>query len=187
VRKPDQRPVHAHRIRRHADGRAAGFTLIELMVVVVIAAIFLAMAMPSFTEAIERNRIASQTNEFIAAVSYARGEAIRRTVPVGLCSSNDQQTCSGSWQDGWIVYSDENRDGTAAAAEVLRAGGSSARDEFAGDESNIQFGARGNTLSGAGAAWTLQPADCPTDRENRREFSLTLTGNLTVAKNDCEA
>ena len=54
-----------------------GFSLVELMVVLVIAGIALSAAVPSFKGMIARNRIATQTNEFLLTVNLARSEAMR--------------------------------------------------------------------------------------------------------------
>lgn len=42
-----------------------GFTLIELMVTIAVAAVLLGIAVPSFQDMLERNRVAAQTNEVL--------------------------------------------------------------------------------------------------------------------------
>ena len=54
-----------------------GFTLIELMIVLIIAGIAMSAAIPSFQGMIVRNRITSQTNEFLLTLNLARSEALR--------------------------------------------------------------------------------------------------------------
>lgn len=82
-----------------------GFTLIELMVTVSILAILLGIGVPSFRATIQGNRVASVSSDLVAALHFARSEAVRRGENVTLCSSNDQATCSGDWVDGWVVRS----------------------------------------------------------------------------------
>lgn len=61
---------------------SAGFTLVELMIVVVLLGIFASLAVPSFTAMIERNRLQSQADELKAFLLYARGEAVSRKASI---------------------------------------------------------------------------------------------------------
>jgi type IV fimbrial biogenesis protein FimT len=96
-----------------------GFTLLELMVTLAVAAILFSVAIPAFQRTIQRNRVITYTNGFIAAVNYARSEAIRRASPVSICASSDGATCTGTWSQGWIVFA--NTDGDSPA--VVDGGG----------------------------------------------------------------
>ena len=100
-----------------------GFTLIELLVVVTIAAILAAIAVPSFMGLIANSTVSRAVNSFIGDTRYARGEAMRRGKSVTMCRSNAPlaaaPTCSsgdglavGGWMEGWVVFLDENGDGT---------------------------------------------------------------------------
>jgi type IV fimbrial biogenesis protein FimT len=64
--------------------RQAGFTLIELMVVVALVAILLALAAPSFRDTIARNRLEGVASELATDFQYARSEAVSRNAQVGL-------------------------------------------------------------------------------------------------------
>jgi len=102
-----------------------GFTLIELMVTLAVAAILLTVAVPNFREFIERNRVSSTTNILVGALQLARSEAIKRgNYPVILCKSSNGTSCSSSaaWKDGWLLYADTNADKsfTAGTDELIR-------------------------------------------------------------------
>lgn len=89
-----------------------GFTLIELMVVLFIAAILMGVAVPSFIDMSVRNRLVTTTNDFISTINLARSEAIRRGVPIRICGTEDGETCDAdAWSSGWLVYADANNDG----------------------------------------------------------------------------
>ena len=101
--------------------RQRGFTLIELMITLAIAAILLTVGVPSFQEMMRNNRAATQANEILTALNFARSEAVKRGQNVLLCPSTNQTTCSGeNWAVGWLVFADLNNNGTANAGEVLR-------------------------------------------------------------------
>jgi prepilin-type N-terminal cleavage/methylation domain-containing protein len=63
---------------RPPGNKTRGFTLIELMIVVVILAIFAALAVPTFIDFRERSTVRGAANEFSAAVAVARMEAAKR-------------------------------------------------------------------------------------------------------------
>lgn len=82
----------------------AGFTLIELMMTVFIAAIVLTLGVPSFQEMSRNNQLTAQTNDLVSSFNLARSEAVKRRSAVRVCTSNNQTSCvAGAWQDGWIV------------------------------------------------------------------------------------
>ena len=81
----------------------AGFTLVELMVTISVLAVLLGIGVPSFRDMIEGNRITTVTNDLVSGLQFARSEAVKRGANVTLCSTNDQDTCSGAWVDGWVA------------------------------------------------------------------------------------
>ena len=101
--------------------RPYGFTLIELMITLAIAAIVMAIGVPSFQVMMRTNRIAAHTNDFLGSLNLARSEAIKRGAGsrVVLCPGT-QAGCSGSaWGSGWIVFVDANDNGVWDAGEQL--------------------------------------------------------------------
>ncbi len=95
-----------------------GFTLVELMVTIAIAAILMMVAVPSYTDFIKRNTVESLQSRLSAAVVTARTEAASRNVTTTLCASNNGTSCTGAttWSGGWIVFADVNADQTVTAA-----------------------------------------------------------------------
>lgn len=99
-----------------------GFTLIEIMVALVLAAILLGIAAPSFTEFTRNARIASAANGVLAAMHAARTEAIKRRVPVTVCASNnptsDSPTCAADGDfSGWLLFVDDDGDPVASSGK----------------------------------------------------------------------
>jgi type IV fimbrial biogenesis protein FimT len=93
--------------------RAAGFTLVELLITIVVVSILLALGAPAFKDFIKNNRVTAQTNDLVSAIQLARSEALKRGTNMVVCASKDQKTCSknkDTWTDGWIVFSDLGQD-----------------------------------------------------------------------------
>jgi type IV fimbrial biogenesis protein FimT len=101
----------------------AGFTLAELMVVVVVTTILLSVAVPSFQYVTTSNRLSAETNSLLDDIQYARAEAVKEGQSVTVCPSTDGNSCANSsaWQTGWIVFSDLNNTGKVDEGDpVLR-------------------------------------------------------------------
>lgn len=111
-----------------------GFTLLELLIVLVLAAIFLSLATPSFSEFRRNALLSGAANDFLGSIQLGRTEAIKRQERVSLCPVADLEssTCiSGTAFTAWAVFADS--DGNCepdASADVLRIAGikESARD-----------------------------------------------------------
>lgn len=104
----------------------------ELMVAIMIVGILAAIAIPSFRRFTAENRTIAATNDLVTALNVARSEALRRSGNTVICASSDQASCSGSasWADGWIVFSDRNRNGALDAGEDLLQAWSSVGNGF---------------------------------------------------------
>lgn len=104
-----------------ASTYSAGFTIIELMIVVVLVAIFLVVGVPGFQNLVSDNRLAAQANRLVTSMQLARSEALKTLSPVVVCRSTNQTNCSNNgaqtWETGWIVFIDDDRDGVVEATD----------------------------------------------------------------------
>ena len=111
-------------------GRESGFTLLELMVVLAIAGLLMAVAIPAMGDFIRNGRITGAANDVMAALHFTRSEATKRRMPVTLCTSanavqanntaNPSATCANSaLLTGWIAFVDLNQSGQRDAGELI--------------------------------------------------------------------
>ena len=143
-----------------ASPRAAsrGFTLIELAVVLAIVAVLLRVATPGMSRVVAARALAVQASEFMAALRFARAQALARGAAVTICASAPDASapaCQGrgaaDWRSGWIVFADRDRRGAPNAHEPLlrvqqplqRSGG------VAGTRGSISFTAAGYATDAA--------------------------------------
>lgn len=97
--------------------KQVGVTLLELMIVVAIVAIFAAIGIPSMTDMVRTNRVSSARISFISDLNLARSEAIKRNTRVLICSGQADCVNNADWaRTGWIICVDANRDGACDAA-----------------------------------------------------------------------
>lgn len=112
-----------------APRSGAGFTLVELLIVMALTAIFLSIAIPSYHSILTQDRIVSELNDISADIEFARGAAVEHGIPVTVCPSTDPSNAApacagtGDWSGGWVVFTDANHNQTyssAAGDQVLR-------------------------------------------------------------------
>lgn len=162
--------------------RAKGFTLVELMTVIAVIAILTAMAFPSFLSSLRSNRVSTATNEVMASLALARSEAIRSARGGGVCTSADGNSCGGSWNDGWLVWTDNNGNGALDEGEpVIRYVQAKQKMTVAGSAAILAFDARGRSEAGI-ATIDLHPEDVATPA---RCIHLSATGQTRIEKEAC--
>ncbi|MDH5649149.1 MAG: GspH/FimT family pseudopilin [Gammaproteobacteria bacterium] len=99
--------------------RFHGFTLIELIVVLAIAAIIFSFAIPNFRELMLNSRLRSDSDELTTGLLVARSEAIKQKKDIYVCHRTSISTTRGctapssteGWFNGFMVWADEDSDG----------------------------------------------------------------------------
>ncbi len=84
--------------------RHSGITMIELKVVIAIAAIIMTIAVPSFAHLVGQLRVKAAANDLKSAVALARSEARKRGVNTSIRPIGETAEPWGIVDDGWHVY-----------------------------------------------------------------------------------
>jgi type IV fimbrial biogenesis protein FimT len=169
--------------RRRPASQPAGFTLLELMITIGIAAILLTIGVPSFRYVTTANRASAEINGLLGAMQFARGEAIREGQSVSICSSSDGATClvNPSWDRGWIVFSGVSPPAPAPALILKTQPTFSSNDTLTADHgiTQVTFSREGFTASLPGPV-TFTLHDSTVNAQYTRCLSATIVGALST-------
>ena len=146
---------------------SSGLTLIELLIVMAIAAILTSIAIPSFN-ALYRT---SQANAVVAmvnqALTFTRITALEQGKFITICPSEDQKTCSQQWSNPLITFNDTNNNQIIDGTEKLlrtteKPSAFTLRWSAFGKKHYISYSPLG-TINHTNGSLSL----CPNDKNNR--------------------
>ncbi|HZF98654.1 MAG TPA: Tfp pilus assembly protein FimT/FimU [Pseudoxanthomonas sp.] len=113
-RMPDEIPSRSRPDRFMAAAKPPlaapprGFTLIEAIMVMMIAALWLVIGIPSYQAVMENQRVSSAMHLLSAHMASARSTAITYRIPTVVCPSDRAGGCrrDGDWSQGWLMFFD---------------------------------------------------------------------------------
>ncbi len=149
-----------------------GFTLVELMVTLSVAAILATVAVPSLQSMLQNNRMSSHANKLITTLNFVRSEAVKRNASITLTAKN-----SNNWHIGWTVTNANNdiiRDQAAFGGDSTLHGQPSI--------STLTYRPTGFLQGNAGASFAL--CDSRTG-EIGRTISISTTGRINIDSRNC--
>jgi type IV fimbrial biogenesis protein FimT len=97
--------------------RQGGFTLFELLMTLIVAAVLLAMVVPGLANFISSSRLRASQSEFVSALTLARSEATKRGGEVVVKALGG--VAGSEFLGGWQVFADTDGDGNLGVAETL--------------------------------------------------------------------
>lgn len=161
-----------------------GFTLLELLIAIAVAAILLAVAVPSYQSLVQRNSLTANVNDLVGDLNYARSEAVTRGQDVYICSSNDQSSCNAGtdWSKGWVIYAATDPSATNPAPNDdsrLRVRGQTAKNfSLSGGVSSLNF-----TANGFAASLTTFTATAD-DVARATKMTVSASGRVKISHED---
>lgn len=164
----------------------SGFSLVELITAMTVLGILLAIAVPSFTNIIRANQIAAASNTLVSALALARSEAVKRGIPVSVCSAQNSTTCAAAanWGNGWIAFTDDfGAFGTIDASDAILQTwpAPSPGINIASANPEVTFARTGRAEFARSFAVTK--TGCGADQ--RRDITVDLSGRVAIARSNC--
>jgi type IV fimbrial biogenesis protein FimT len=163
----------------------AGITLIELLIVLVLATILLGMAAPSFHLTLQRLRLQAAANDLVAAIDLTRSQAIARGGKVLMAPLEASGT---DWQSGWAVFLDHNGNRRPDAGEPLLYRHDPLRSDIAvtsrfttgNAPTYVAYNAAGRTCSAASSLTARWGTLSLKQGDNGRNLIINMLGRVRV-------
>ena len=146
--------------------RGKGFTLIEVMMAVAIAAILVSLAAPSFVRLLADQRVKAAATDLYTAMSVTRSEAIKQNQNVSLLPK------SSDWANGWVIANPEG------GADLLDANATGV--PVAGGPASVIYNGGGRLAGATAPSFTIGESGMP-----QRCLSVDLSGRPHIKASAC--
>ncbi len=160
-----------------------GFTIIELLIAMCMAAILLVIAVPGVQQFLTTSAVDQESNNLFNALHSARSQAISLNQDVVLCYANTSNACVTSGFTHLLMFVDKNKDGalqteTADPDSILLNGGvvsSRVTIHSSPDLVNFRFSREGNLRSGATLTLLNNDSGC-----HAKKVIVLLSGSAQI-------
>lgn len=158
----------------------SGVSLFELLIGMAIVGIIMSIGVPSMKDMLIRSQVTAQINELSAVIQYARHNAINEQATSVICPTTNFSTCSVSWDDPKMVFTDLDDNGIRGDSEDMVAGAGNILDTFdlTGPAGSITFQGNGSVATPA----TLQICHEDNEAKYSRALIISLQGRVTLTE-----
>lgn len=171
----------------------AGFTLLEIMLVLVIVGVVAGIAVPNLRQFLDKTRVSTHANELVSDLNFARTESVTRGRQITVCGSADGISCAvdvTGWSVGRIIFVDADKNGSRSGSEtLLRQGGAvdpkiSVSSSGFPNDTYIAFLPYGGLSPSGSGAFAVCPV-IPAPNAPGRQVAVVSTGRITTSAVSC--
>ena len=170
--------------RKTASSNSTGFTLVELLVTLALAAVLLGMALPAMDNFLDQRTRTTQIIDFVMALNYARSEAARSGGPVSI-QAVDASDGNNEWGAGYCVVLGDPGDCDAPVFRIFQEVDGATLNAV-GDldgEGTLTFNSRG--VLTLGAAGSLELCSTVDGEDPGRQVTLSVIGRPNTEEFIC--
>jgi len=159
-----------------------GFTLVELMITIAIAAILMAIALPNFSSFLVQTRVDNEISQLQRLLLSARNTAINAEQTVTVCPLNVSNRCDTNWHNEISVFIDIDSDKTFEAISdervIIVKGAIDNKDKLQYGQDSLIYTPTGS-ISGGVSATPFRY--CPKDYDDKsRGITVSTSGRSYV-------
>lgn len=161
-----------------------GFTVVELMVTLAVAAVLFGYALPAFNGMMSQSAMTTRINQFVLAVNYARSEAAKLGGMVSI-QSVDAGDTDNEWGPGYCVVVGNPGDCDPPALQMFQPATDLTMDGIGALDAvgTLSFNSRGLLIGGN--AGEIQLCSTDVDEDPGRSLFLNLIGRASVSELVC--
>ncbi|MBB6520914.1 GspH/FimT family pseudopilin [Pseudoteredinibacter isoporae] len=165
--------------------RANGFSIIEMLIIIVLMAIIGALAMPNMRSFFHKSNAENSARQLLGALQATRAAAVQSRRIATLCPTSDGKVCSRRWDDQLMVFIDDNKNGKRSKNEEiihvrsgLQSGAYIEWSAFRNPKYYIQYRPDGSTNYHNGTFAYCPPID---PGINHRQIKINRAGRPRIA------